>query len=412
MKQRTVISPVLTDLAVRDGKLSFWKRVLPEGKIKYIDDKTGKSREINFDRDYLTTLCDSYSNGALDQTPFQLADASNRHTMDPERFRGEATEMRLAKTGEEPGLWAKMTFANKRDAKAVLANPKLGVSARIREGVTRADGKSFPAAIIHVLGTLDPKITGLGSWKPAMDFSEYADGSNVVDLSEVEYPEDVVAKGKSKSGGGTAIATRFDSARDIGDYTDEEIDSFSDEDLQAFLVAAGVDPDEIVADADADGEDDDDTDDDGDGDDDTDDQDDTDDGGPKLSNAARREINLARSEAREANARAGRVEAQANAARWKVERDLLLSQGVPPHIIDAAEPVLSQSAGMVLDLSNADGDDEVDVTQIVRDLVEGYAGRVDVDVELGHASAKDDDGELVDEALALWESKRPLSINA
>jgi hypothetical protein len=61
----------------------------------------------------------------------------------------------------------------------------LGVSARIVENYSRSDGKFFPAAIQHVLGTLDPRIPQLGSWEQV----ELANnpGTTVYDLSGSDW---------------------------------------------------------------------------------------------------------------------------------------------------------------------------------------------------------------------------------
>jgi hypothetical protein len=63
-------------------------------------------------------------------------------------------------------------------------NPGLGVSARIVEDYARSDGKFFPAAIQHVLGTLDPRIPGLGGWRTV----EAANDVDItIDLSGAEF---------------------------------------------------------------------------------------------------------------------------------------------------------------------------------------------------------------------------------
>jgi hypothetical protein len=96
----------------------------------------------------------------MTRVPFQLADAANAHTNDPERFRGEVVDLDVS----DDGLWitARLTEAGEH----VLAdNPMLGVSARIVEDYARSDGRHFPAAIQHVLGTLDPRIPQLGPWQ-------------------------------------------------------------------------------------------------------------------------------------------------------------------------------------------------------------------------------------------------------
>jgi hypothetical protein len=150
------------------------KRVLPVGKIVYQD------RVLNFDKEYLQGLADSFSKRAYDQVPFQLADARNTHTNDPERTRGWITDVSV----QDDGLW--ITAQTTPDGnKVLMSNPQLGVSARIVEDYARADGQYFPAAIQHVLGTLDPRIPGLGAWEAVQLSSVPSD--MVIDLSAAEF---------------------------------------------------------------------------------------------------------------------------------------------------------------------------------------------------------------------------------
>jgi hypothetical protein len=63
--------------------------------------------------------------------------------------------------------------------------PDIGISARIVEDHERGDGKFFPAAIKHVLATLDPRMTGMRPWQ-AIDATGDSDGE-VIDLTGTEY---------------------------------------------------------------------------------------------------------------------------------------------------------------------------------------------------------------------------------
>ena len=62
-------------------------------------------------------------------------------------------------------------------------NPFLGVSARIVEQYQRTDGTYYPAAVQHVLGTLDPRIPGLGAWKPV----DMANGGSAITIDLSNY---------------------------------------------------------------------------------------------------------------------------------------------------------------------------------------------------------------------------------
>src|SRR6266550_1328757 len=152
----TILTPFDVNLAIADGELSFWKEILPESTIKY------EGTKLDFNQQYFSDLICAFNDGALDQTPFMLADKDNEHTMDVERQRGNVTQMcefknlpadvkaKVAAEGKTSGLFGKITFPDAESARTVLKNPKLGVSARIRAGIERVDGPKFKRAIVHV----------------------------------------------------------------------------------------------------------------------------------------------------------------------------------------------------------------------------------------------------------------------
>lgn len=385
---RTIDTPRTTDVDfARDGARAFWKRVLPKTTINYTD-KSGKARTIDFDDDYLDDVAAAHAGGALDQTPFVLADEDNRHTMDPERFRGEVTafaredelpeDIAAAVAAENgglvpPGLYSRIAFASKKAARAVLDNPKLGVSMRIREGFERdADGKKFARAPIHVLGTLDPKIPQLGSWVPALDLSNYAPG-DVIDLSGTTYGDDMGSKRKDET---TDLATAT-VVPDIDDVDPDDIADWTDEQLASFIAQYASD--------DAEGDTDDDTD---------DAEGDTDEQESDMSNTAAADIEFANEQASTARREAREALNRAAEMRWAADRAGLLRDGVPPAALDLAEPVLRRPNDTVVDLSNFDEDD-LNVTEVVRGLIDMQKGTIDFSTAQGHGSdnAKDDDVE-------------------
>lgn len=170
---RAVLTPFTGAKATRTGQRQWRKRLLPVGRVRY------EGRTLNFSRDYLQDLARAFSDRAYDQVPFQLAPDDNRHTNDPERFGGEVTGAEV----RPDGLWITLRPTERAD-RLLEENPSLGVSARIVEGYDRSDGRSFPAAIQHVLATLDPKIPQLGGWQAI----EAANGvSIVIDLSGTAF---------------------------------------------------------------------------------------------------------------------------------------------------------------------------------------------------------------------------------
>ena len=172
----TVITPLLwASPAVELANRTWRKRILPIGDVEY------QGRTLHFTEDYLSKLEQAFRSGAYDQVSFQLADAKNTHTNDPERHRGFITDLELG----EDGLYATAQLTEAGE-KVLSENPYLGVSARIVENYQRSDGQFYPAAIQHVLGTLDPRIPALGPWAP-VDMSNSGGGGIVIDLSQASW---------------------------------------------------------------------------------------------------------------------------------------------------------------------------------------------------------------------------------
>jgi len=381
-KQADVLTPYLhnayVDLA--DGeRLAFWKQILPKKTVHYTA-KDGSRQKIDFDTAYLTDLA---NNTAVDSLGFLLADKDNAHTMDPEKWRGKVEKLEV----RDDGLYGKIVFPNKQSAQAVLMNPELGVSARIRESIAKSDGTVVPRGIVHVLGTLDPQVDGMKPWELA-DLSTATD--DVLDLSTEEY--DMATKTKKKS---------------LDDYTEADVEAMSEDELDAFLAEFAP---EVAANLG------DDTDEDADDEDDSNDDDELDDedeplpqlagAGADMSKAVKDQIDLANSQAQFALQQAAQARAELAAARWERERDSYLNEGVPPHLLDLATPVLARTDDMVIDLSNS-GEDDVNVSTVVRGLLDAAKGTIDLSVESGHSGTfmsgdgNDPDAEL----LAQWDKQ-------
>lgn len=185
-----VLTPFTAGKAVDLGNRVWRKRLLPVGEIDY------RGRTLKFTRNYLGQIVDAFNSRAYDQVPFQLADAQNTHTNDPERTRGEITGMELG----DDGLYVTAELTPEGE-KVLAANPKLGVSARIVEDYARSDGQFFKSAVQHVLGTLDPRIPGLGAWE-AIEAANPAPDT-VLDLTAEQFtdvaPQDKAAKKAAKA---------------------------------------------------------------------------------------------------------------------------------------------------------------------------------------------------------------------
>jgi hypothetical protein len=393
-----VLTPFDRSPAVELGNRLWRKKVLPVGDVEY------KGRTLHFTLDYLKGLARAFTAKAYDQVAFQLADAANTHTNDPERFRGDFVAM----DAEPDGLWVTLKPTEAGD-KVLKENPQLGVSARIVEDYARSDGKHFPAAVQHVLGTLDPRIPGLGAWQAIEAASPQPD--QVIDLSGSvfagEEPPDssppvllsAGLPGTDKEGAVMA---------DLGNLTDEQqarlakLLALPDDALDA-LASGGVvvTPEELDALTSPDGDE-----------------------GDRLAEeiAAMTDEELAATEAefdaetagtetpaaepvREpvsaglsaeaqfsidlANARADEtarelavVTARLREEDYQAEKRRMADAGVPPYITELARPLL-EGAGHAVELSNGN---TVDAGAIMRRVLTEYARTarlLDLDVELG-----------------------------
>lgn len=168
----SVITPFDASPAIELGN-QWRKRILPIGSIQY------QNRELHFTREYLQGLVRAWQDRAHDAVPIQFADDSNRHTLDPERTRGQIVDMQLA----DDGLCVTAELSE-RGQRTLAEHPYIGCSARIVEQYQRADGKFYPAAVQHVLATTDPRVPGLGAWEPVNLSNESA---VVIDLSNLSF---------------------------------------------------------------------------------------------------------------------------------------------------------------------------------------------------------------------------------
>lgn len=169
----SILTPMTFSNAIQLSNRLWRKKVLPVGDIEY------QGRQLHFTRPYLEGLASAFRDRAYDAVSFQLAPGDNSHTNDPERHRGLVTDM----TVESDGLYVTVS-PTERGERVLTENPYLGVSARIVEQYARSDGKFYPAAVQHVLGTLDPRIPGLGAWQP-VDMAN--SGAITIDLSGYSF---------------------------------------------------------------------------------------------------------------------------------------------------------------------------------------------------------------------------------
>ncbi|WWT39787.1 hypothetical protein [Microcystis phage Mwe-JY05] len=210
---REVRTPIADGDVVELGNGIYRKQVLRPLEIDY------RGRKIRFDRGYFDNVASSFRAQAFDTVPFVLAPENNSHTMAAER--GAYGEV-LGMESSDDGLFATLRLSEEAE-RIVQANPKFGVSVRVKEQYTRPDGQHYPAAMQHLLGTWDPKITGLSPWEP-VDLSNEP-GTEVIDLSK---PDDTEEQDMTASLAGP----------DLADLIARGVISVNDPDA---LDAAGVD---------------------------------------------------------------------------------------------------------------------------------------------------------------------------
>jgi len=364
-----VLTPFTGARAVELSGRVWRKRVLPVGDVDY------KGRTLHFTRDYLAGLAQSFRERAYDQVPFQLAGNDNSHTNDVERFGGEVTSFDL----EPDGLYIKLA-ATERGEKVLKENPNLGVSARIVEDYARSDGKFFTAAVQHVLGTLDPRIPGLGGWQ-AVEASN--DVETVLDLSTFSF----TGEEKTVSGEQFTAEERGQLAKllqlpedkidalvalagsDLGLLTGDGSEELSDEELAQLI--ADMPADELAElQAEFEGE--------------------VAAMAPGLSNQAAMAIEMANVRADENARQLSVITTELDGQRYEAERARLVrDSGVPPFIVELARPLL-EGTGHTVDLSNGKA---VDAGQIMRKVLSEYAKAakmMDLSVEMGSAMDEPD----------------------
>lgn len=365
----TYLTPFDFSEPVSAGRRRFWKQILPVTDIDY------NGQKVSFDRDFHKDLELSFKDGAYDQVPLVFANAENQHNEDPRNFAGE---LLAVENRGDTGTWG-LIETDRAGAKAIARNPKLGVSARIVQGVKKADGRSFNRAIRHVLLTMNPRVSGMEPWQ-AVDLSDEGNPDNeVVDLTAEIY--------KEESDMDKPIKRTADGKIDLSALSDEQFQSLLD-----LAATAEVDEDEDLDEDEEDEVDPDEVEDttttpkpkkkksktkitvekesEGDPDDDEDEEEDE----TNLSDAAK-----VKRSADHATVRGMQIDLAEQ--KWNGQRSDYLRAGVPPFLLDLAEPVLKQPESVTLDLSEGES---LDASATIRKMLDGVKGLIDLGPEVGH----------------------------
>jgi hypothetical protein len=338
----------------RLGRRLFRKKLLPLASIDY------NGRRIDFTKEYLQGLVDSFRDGAYDDCPFVLADDQNRHTMDPSRVRGSVKGLELS----EDGLSALVEVTDE-GAKVLADNGnRLGVSARIVEDLSRADGKTYKAALAHVLGTTDPRINNLGPWQE-LELSN-SPGIAVVDLTQSPYERTALVPeftDDEMTALRAILATKTPPApvAPVGVITppappSAPVETDLDPELEAAIAeilaaqtatepAGGAAPMAEVA----------------------------------LSAETVRALELAQANENQRAIELSAIRSELDAERFRRESAELASAGVPPKLIELSRPLL-EGSNRVIDLSNGT---KVDAGVVIRAVLEELKGTIDLSGEFG-----------------------------
>lgn len=346
-----VHTPVTTDLAVAVGPRLFRKQVLPIGAIDYTDKTTGAKHRLNFDRAYLADLAASFAGRAYDSVKVFLADGQNAHNVDPERMRGTVKGLELSDTGLDA-----LIEMSESGAALVADHPDLGVSARIVPNLVKSDGRKFPAAIQHVLATVDPVVTGMRPWE-AVSLSNEDQAVDLLDLTTANFAE------KEKN---------MPEITEAQQALLDRLAAVPEDRLNAILAEPATDTDptedeiaaalaELEADANADTP-----------------------VGASLSAEAQAAIDLANSRAEQAETSAAATARELAKAQWATERQTFLAAGVDKASLDLAAPWCGGDTPTgFIDLSNAETSTSAVATaaaDTIRKLLEQRKGTIDLSV--------------------------------
>lgn len=416
-----VRTPISTGDAHRVGPRRWRKQVLPVGTFKIGE------RTLNVTADYCTQVADAFAAGAYDTAPVMLADKTNDHTMALLDAGGEV----LALDTEPDGLYATVQLSAPAEEQ-IIRNRRCGVSVRIRENYARADGKFYPAAMQHLLLTWDPRLPNLKPWSQ-IDLSN-TDGVAVVDLSNLSYPSTTPTEGEPTMAGLTdaelatlraalPLLAKLPGGPDGLDQgaTGETADTTAlpgkpaagaapageDDDAEFERIAAEIfgDLDDEDGDSSDEGEgeggnDDDDAEGEGEG----EDGGEGDGEGEPADVADRELVSASNTDAdyldltgRDADRdRILELSTRLDVAEYEKERDQLVrATGIPPSIIDLAQPLL-QGSGNVVELSNGAG--TADAGDIIRKMLTAIGNKIQL-LDLSAALGTDEpDDEAVAEA--------------
>ena len=366
-----ILSPIELGAASKVGGRIWRKQILPVGTINY------KGRKINFTPAKLRAIEAAYYDKAFDAVPLVFADGENRHTMHPLAATGEVIGMEF--TGKGLDLF---TRPDEQADKLLEKYPNIGISGRILENYTRADGKHYDAAIQHALITWDPRITGMKPWEVvnlSVEVEETLDLTQEsfappgererIEMADQPLTENEVGQLRSllallqknqepeateaDPGAVEPEESEQDAQGATEPETDGDEDDLSDEEMEKLLnqilaEEGSTSTEENVAPV---GQP----------------EADTETAEPEpiaASNDDVPAVELANNRVAEMEAQLANMQRELNERNYVAERDRLAHAGIPPAVTDLARPLLEGSN--VIDLSNGSS---VDAGKVMRDVL-------------------------------------------
>lgn len=356
---KTTITPFVnstaTEVELSDGddKKVYWKKeILPSGTRKY------KGQTLDFSKINPAVVA-AFDEKVLDSVPFVLALTDNAHPepgQEAETLEGDLDRLEMT----DGRLFGYFDFSESPDmvAKIKKSNGKFGVSARIDVGYTREDtGKTYDYVLSHVCGTTRPHIKGMQPWE-AVTLSEESKKNMTVDLSTEVIDEETTSGEVVELPEGIAKADFDKVLAFIKDQEDAE---------KAIEKLTGGD--------------------------------DKDKGAATLSESDRKAIELSESRAATALKLAEEARAEAAQERWNAQKALLIRDGVPPAIVNLAEPVLSSPKKATIKLSDSD---EVDASKVISDILDACKGTLKFGEESGSQTHREGGKGDLDKEFAEW----------
>lgn len=364
MDTTATLFPEDASAVVELGEGLWRKQILPFGSILH------KNGTMVVDEAYCKPILEAFRAGAFSQIPLQLADSDNKHTDDPERFRGEIKGLELTPSGLEA-----IISTTARGTEIVRENPKLGVSVRVLDGYTGHDGRAFKRVLHHVLATLSPRVNGMGNWSAIGEFADL-DIANTVDLTDT-LP---VLNGVDEPDGGETVptdtelsaATIEETVVEVEDVDQDEVDRLAEEALAEY---AETQLEQARADQAA-----------GDG---------TGDGKELAIDTTQYASSTELAELRREN---NNIRQTLATERGEREAEGYMRDGVPPAIVQLALPLLTLPSVAVVELSDGT---EVSPVGVVRAMLNECKGMVELGIARGHETGKTQ-AQSEDDLLAAW----------